>query len=93
MPIEITNEEIEQGSLSIKNEKTIDMNLLMSGLKISEGDLVVVDQTILYCNNKCDLVSYPSLKYSSSVPNLILGMISGKYKYKVIKISEIKEYN
>ena len=90
MPSEITNKDKEPCSLSVKDEKTINMDLLMLGLKISEGDLVVIDQTILYCNNKSDLVSYPSLKYSSSVPNLILGMISGKYKYKVIKISEIK---
>lgn len=93
MPVEIKNKEKEQGSLEIKDEKSINMDLLMLGLKISEGDLVVVDQTILYCNNQCDLVTYPSLKYSGTVPNLILGMVSGKYKYKVIKISEIKEYN
>ena len=93
MLVEYKNKDDVEYFSEIKDEKSINMNLLMLGLKISEGDLVVVDQTILYCNNKCDLVNYPSLKYSSTIPNLILGMISGKYKYKVIKISEIKEYN
>ena len=62
-------------------EKTITMQNIMKGLNINIGDIVVVNKQALICNDKYDLVK-PDGSYCSTIPNLILGMVSGKYDYQ-----------
>ena len=74
-----------------ENSKAIDMDLLMLGLKIEKGDIVVVNNVSLIRSENGDLVNFPRMNYSGDVPNLILGMVSGKYTYKIYKVTNIKE--
>lgn len=67
-------------------EKTIDMQKIMEGLGIAVGDIVLVNDYCLLCNEKFDLVNYSGC-YNSSIPNIILGMVSGKYSYKIYTLS------
>lgn len=62
--------------------KDINMKDIMDGLGINVGDIVVVTNYHLTCNEKYELVDVAN-GYSSTIPNLILGMVSGKYGYKV----------
>lgn len=66
-------------------EKTIDMEKLINGLGINKGDIVVVNGNCLLCNDKFDLVHIDG-QYNTAIPNLIVGMVSGKYGYKVYKL-------
>lgn len=63
-------------------EKTISMQTIMEGLGIRVNDMVLVNRQVLICNDKYDLVK-PDQSYCNTIPNLILGMVSGKYDYKV----------
>lgn len=74
-----------------EDNKAIDMDLLMLGLKIEKGDIVVVNNVSLIRSENGDLVNFPRMNYSADVPNLILGMVSGKYTYKIYKVTNIKE--
>lgn len=75
----------------LTTEAKMTMRELMSGLHIYEGDIVVVNGTVLICNDKYDLVTLEN-KYSSTIPNLIIGMVSGKYSYKVYSVKSVLEY-
>ena len=63
-------------------KKTISMQTIMEGLGIRVNDMVLVNRQVLICNDKYDLVK-PDQSYCSTIPNLILGMISGKHDYKI----------
>lgn len=65
--------------------KTIDMKKLINGLGINKGDIVVVDNVCLICNDKYDLVRVDN-SYSSAIPNIIVGMVSGKHSYKIYQM-------
>lgn len=68
--------------------KKISMQDLMTGLGINKGNIVVVKDETLICNDKFDLVRLAKSGggYSSAIPNLILGMVSNKYPYTVYQI-------
>lgn len=74
-----------------EDSKAIDMDLLMLGLKIEKGDIVVVGNVSLIRTENGDLVNFPRMNYSADVPNLIIGMVSGKHTYKIYKVTNIKE--
>ncbi len=70
--------------------KTIDMQKLMEGLGIKQGDIVCVGNYIsgtryLLCNDKFDLTTIDG-NYDSRIPNLIVGMVSGKHSYKIFSL-------
>ena len=65
--------------------KTIDMKKLINGLGINKGDIVVVDNICLICNDKYDLVRIDN-SYNSAIPNIIVGMVSGKHSYKIYQM-------
>jgi hypothetical protein len=71
-------------------KKKINMETLMQGLGIKENDIVVIGNETLVCNGKFDLVKV-SGNYAQNIPNLILGMVSGKYNYKIYKVTECIE--
>lgn len=73
--------------------RTSTMEKTIKGLGVEIGDIVRVGQAILICTEKYDLVDFASGKYSSNVPNLILGMVSGKNEYTVFKVSEMVVYS
>lgn len=81
----------------VKNEnvkfkpRTNKMKQLMKLLGIELGDFVEVNGVLLVCNDKYDLI-YVNGGYSSNVPNLVLGMVSGKHKYKVCKVTDVTVY-
>lgn len=65
-------------------EKTITMKDIMNGLGIDKDDIVVVQNQALKCNDLYDLVKVDGT-YSATIPNLILGMVSGKHQYTIYK--------
>lgn len=69
--------------------KKIDMKDIMKGLGIEVSDIVCVHSLgakhFLKCNDKYDLVKI-SGGYDKEIPNLILGMVSGKCSYDVYSI-------
>lgn len=69
--------------------KTITMEKLMKGLGIAKNDIVLVDKQALRCNEKFDLVKVDGT-YSSTIPNLIVGMVSGKFDYCVYKLESVE---
>lgn len=75
-----------------KEIKKIDMKDIMDGLGIEVDDIVCVRAVgvrhYLKCNSKYDLVKICDKgdKYDEKVPNLILGMVSGKHSYDVYSI-------
>lgn len=70
--------------------KKINMETIMQGLGIKENDIVVVSGNTLICNSKFDLIKTDG-NYAQNIPNLILGMVSGKYNYKIYKVTECIE--
>ena len=66
--------------------KDINMKNIMNGLGIDIGDIVRVNETHVMCNEKYDLVTLDN-KYNSTIPGLILGMVSGKYGYQVFSLN------
>lgn len=72
-------------SLESEFSKRIDMKDIMDGLHIKIGDIVHVNGNWLKCNEKYDLVTLED-RYNPAIPNWILGMVSGKYAYKVYSI-------
>lgn len=75
------------------NEKTIDMHLLMLGLGIEVGDIVKVQSKVLICADNYDLINFCDSRYSAEIPNLILGMVSGKCPYVVYKVKNVEKYD
>ncbi len=67
--------------------KTINMKKLINGLGINKGDIVVVDNICLVCNDKYDLVRIDN-SYNSAIPNIIVGMVSGKHSYKIYQMQQ-----
>ena len=71
---------------SEKSIKNITMKDIMNRLGIEVNDIVCVYANgykhYLICNELYDLVR-PAGNYESTVPNLILGMVSDKYSYEV----------
>lgn len=69
--------------------KKINMKDIMKGLGIEVGDIVCVYpfglKRFLKCNDKYDLVKIDG-NYDKEIPNLILGMVSGKTSYDVYSI-------
>lgn len=65
--------------------KTIDMQKLMEGLNIKTGDIVCVNGQYLICNKDFDLIKLDGC-YNAAIPNLIVGMVSGKYDYSVYSL-------
>lgn len=65
--------------------KNIEMKDIMKGLGIEVDDIVHVNGNWLKCNEKYDLVTLED-RYNPSIPNWILGMVSGKYHYKVFSL-------
>ena len=78
-------EEIEE-SKTFGEQKKITMQDIMRSLGIEVGDIVCVKangcKNYLICNDKYDLIQL-SGSYDGKIPNVILGMISGKYDYTV----------
>lgn len=72
-------------SLESGFSKRINMKDIMDGLHIKVGDIVHVNGNWLKCNEKYDLVTLED-RYNPAIPNWILGMVSGKYAYKVYSI-------
>ena len=72
-------------SLESGYNKRINMKDIMDGLHIQVGDIVYVNSNWLKCNEKYDLVTLED-RYNPSIPNWILGMVSGKYAYKVYSL-------
>lgn len=62
--------------------KDINMKDIMDGLGIGIGDIVRVNESHVMCNERHELVTL-DCKYSTTIPGLILGMVSGKYGYEV----------
>lgn len=66
--------------------RTIKMENIITDLGIHIGDIVCVYakglKNYLICNEKYDLVNVDD-SYDKTVPNLILGMVNGKYAYEV----------
>lgn len=66
--------------------RTIKMSDIVTDLGINMGDIVCVYakglKNYLICNEKYDLVNVDD-SYDKTVPNLILGMVNGKYAYEV----------
>ena len=65
--------------------KNITMKQVMKGLGIEVDDIVCVNSNWLRCNEKYDLVKLDG-GYNAAIPNWILGMVSGKYHYKVFSL-------
>lgn len=82
-------EKKETKKLSNDRIKKIDMKDIMDGLGIEVEDIVCVhtlkEKHFLKCNEKYDLVKI-SGGYDKEIPNLILGMVSGKTSYDVYSI-------
>ena len=76
----------------LNKEKTITMKEIMLGLGIDFGDIVKVKSKVLACAGNYDLIDLNDSRYSSEIPNLILGMVSGKHDYIVYKIKEAVEH-
>jgi len=76
---------ISAKSLESGFSKRIDMKDIMDGLHINVGDIVHVNNNWLKCNEKYDLITIEG-KYNPAIPNFILGMVSGKYHYKVYSL-------
>lgn len=68
-------------------EKSINMQDIMEGLGIKVDDMVLVNKQVLICNDEYDLVK-PDGLYCGRIPNLILGMVSGKYDYKIYVLKD-----
>lgn len=84
-------EEIEEarptlGAAHEPDLRTITMENIITDLGINIGDIVCVytkgSTYHLKCNEKYDLVELDN-SYQKYVPNLILGMVNGKYAYEV----------
>lgn len=73
-------------------EKNITMEDIVKGLGIEVADIVRVDNYVLVCKENYDLVRLADGRYCSEIPNLILGMVSGKRAYSVFKVSSLCEY-
>lgn len=75
--------------VKIDGVKQIEMKDIMYGLGIEVSDIVCVHSLgakhFLKCNDKYDLVKMDG-KYDKEIPNLILGMVSGKCSYDVYSI-------
>lgn len=82
----LKSEEVEElminGTYVEEFNKDINMKGIMDGLGIRVGDIVRVNESHVMCNEKYDLVTLDN-KYSTTIPGLILGMVSGKYDYEV----------
>ena len=80
---------LEQNETTIgvanKLNKTINMKELVKGLALEIGDIILVDGYILTINEIYDFVDLEG-RYNSNVPNVILGMVSGKHSYKIYKL-------
>ena len=63
--------------------KNISMKELVTGLLLDVGDIVVVNREVLLVNDLYEFVRLGNRQYSSDIPNLVLGMVSGKYTYTV----------
>ena len=75
-----------------KKVKKITMEDIVKGLGIEVADIVRVDDYVLVCKENYDLVRLVDGRYCSEIPNLILGMVSGKRAYSVFKVSSLCEY-
>ena len=63
--------------------KHISMKEIVIGLLLDIGDIVVVNGETLIVNDLYEFVRLYDGCYSSDIPNLVLGMVSGKYTYTV----------
>lgn len=71
-------------------KERFNMEKLMEALGIEETDIVLVAGNALLCNAKFDLVKVDGT-YSPAIPNYIIGMVSGKYRYEVYKSMMVVE--
>ena len=63
--------------------KHISMKEIVKGLLLDIGDISVVNREVLIVNDLYEFVRLGNRQYSSYIPNLVLGMVSGKYTYTV----------
>ena len=83
---------IKRKSVSDKigiKHKTISMKDLVFGLGMNINDIVVVNNQVLTINDLYEFIRLGAKTYNTDTPNLVLGMLSGKYEYTIYKISEI----
>ena len=69
--------------------RTMSMKDLVFGLGMNISDIVVVNNQVLTVNDLYEFVRLGTKTYNSDTPNLVLGMLSGKYEYTIYKISEV----
>ena len=77
-PIKKKTKEVKQTM-----NKHISMKEIVIGLLLDIGDIVVVNGEVLIVNELYEFVRLYDRRYSSDIPNLVLGMVSGKYTYTI----------